>query len=67
MVSQKHSKQLRMGSWLLRLQSIDMKTKMKNKGQQTIIKNNRKIKEMENITSTMDYCPRNGYMGDTDP
>ena len=56
-----------MGFWLLRLLSIDMKTKMKNKGQQTIIKNNRKIKEMENITSTMDHCPRNGYMGDTDP
>ena len=31
------------------------------------IKNNRKIKTMRNITPTMDYYPRNGYMRDTDP
>ena len=31
------------------------------------MKNNRKVKGMENITPIMDHYPRNGQMGDTDP
>ena len=34
--------------------------------QQTIIKNNRKVKVMGNITPTIDHYARNGQMGDTD-
>ena len=68
MINQKESKQVRMDSWLFKLLSRDMKTKTKTKiNQQTIIKNNRKIKAMGNITPTMDHYPRNGQMGDTDP
>ena len=45
MISQKDRKQVSMDSWLLKLLSSDMKTKKKTKiNQQTIIKNNRKIK-----------------------
>ena len=43
MISQKDSKQVSMDSWLLKLLSRDMKTKTKI-NQQTIIKNNRKIR-----------------------
>ena len=39
MINGKESKSVRMGSWLLQLLSKDMKTKSKNKDQQT---NNRK-------------------------
>ena len=67
MICQKESKQVSMDSWLLKLLSRDMKTKTKKKiNQQTIIRNNRKIKNhrkvkaMGKITPTMDYCPRNG-------
>ena len=67
MINQKESKQVRIDSWLLKLLSRDMKTKMKNKDQPTISKNNRKIKAMGSITPTMDHCPRNGQMGDIDP
>ena len=35
MINQKQSKQVRMGSWLLKLLSKDMKTKIKNEGQPT--------------------------------
>ena len=62
-----------MYSWLLKLQSKDMKTKIKNKDKPTIIKNNRKnknhrkVKAMRNITPTMDHYLRNGQMRDTDP
>ena len=35
MISQKDSKQVSMDSWLLKLLSRDMKTKTKNKDQQT--------------------------------
>ena len=34
MINQKESKQVRMGSWLLKLLSRDMKTKTKNNDQQ---------------------------------
>ena len=50
-----------------------MKTKIKNKDQPTIIKNNRKnknsreVKGMRNITPTLDHYLRNGQMKDTDP
>ena len=50
-----------------------MKTKIKNKDQPTIIKNNRKnknsreVKGMRNITPTLDHYLRNGQMRDTDP
>ena len=46
MINQKKSERVRMGSWLLKLLPLDMKTKIKkNKDQQkTILKNNRKIK-----------------------
>ena len=45
MINQKKGKRVRMGSWLLKLLPLDMKTKIKNKDQQkTILKNNRKIK-----------------------
>ena len=68
MISQKDSKQVSMDSWLLKLLSRDMKTKTKNKDQQTNnhkkktrkIKNNRKVKVMGKITPTMDHYPRNG-------
>ena len=62
MISQKDSKQVSMDSWLLTLLSRDMKTKTKNKDQPTSnkIKNNRKVKAMGKITSTMDHYPRNG-------
>ena len=46
MISQKESKQVSMDSWLLKLLSRDVKTKAKN-NQQTIIKNNRKIKKQK--------------------
>ena len=39
MISQKDSKQFSMSSWLLKLMSRDMKTKIKNKDQPT---NNKK-------------------------
>ena len=52
MISQKENKQVSMDSWLLKLQ----KTKI---NQQTIIKNNRKVKAMGKITPTMDHYPRN--------
>ena len=67
MINQKESKQVRIDSWLLKLLSRDMKTKMKNKDQPTISKNNRKIKAMGSIAPTMDHYPRNGQMGDIDP
>ena len=35
MIYQKESKKVRMGSWLLKLLSKDMKTKAKNKNQPT--------------------------------
>ena len=35
MINQKESKQVRMDSWLLKVLSRDMKTKAKNKEQQT--------------------------------
>ena len=64
--SEKKSKQGSMDSWLLKLLSRDMKAKTKNKDQptnnnrnNTKVKNNRKVKEMGNITPTMDHCPRN--------
>ena len=53
-----------MDYWLLKLLSKDMKTKTKNKDQPTKnIKNNRKVKPLENITPTVNHYPRNG---DTD-
>ena len=64
MTNQKESKQVRMDSWLFKLLLRHMKTKKIN--QKTIlksnrkIKNNRKIKAMENITPTMDHYIRNG-------
>ena len=68
MINQKESKQVRIDSWLLKRLLRDMKSKTENKiNQQTIIKNNRKIKAKGNITPTMDHYPRNGQMGDTDP
>ena len=60
MINQREGKNVRMGFWLLKLPSRDMKTKTQNKDQlKTIIKNNRKIKAMGNI-APMDQCPRNG-------
>ena len=35
MINQKESEKVRMGSWLLKLLSRDMKTKTENKNQQT--------------------------------
>ena len=59
MISQKESKQARMGSWLLKLMLRDMETRMKTKiYQETIIKKYRKIKEKGNITPTMDHSIR---------
>ena len=67
MISQKDSKQVSMDSWLLKLLSRDMKIKTKNKDQPTNNhkikqkkKNNRKVKAMGKITTTMDHYPRNG-------
>ena len=46
MINQKESKHVRMDSWSLKLLSSDMKQKQKTKiSQQTIVKNNRKIKK----------------------
>ena len=39
MINQKESKQTRMGSWLLKLMSRDMKTKKNKINQQIIIRN----------------------------
>ena len=58
MINQKESKQVRMDSWLLKLLRHENKKKKIN--QQIIIKNNRKLKAMRNITPTMDQYPRNG-------
>ena len=59
MINQKESKQVSMDSWLLKLLSRDMKTRQKTKiNQQTIIRNNRKVKAMGTITPTMDHYPR---------
>ena len=77
MINPKESRQFRIDSWLLKLLSRDMKTKTKIQkkskvNQQRIIKkprklkNNKKVRTMRNI-NTMDYYPRNGQMGDTDP
>ena len=59
MINQRESKQVSMDSWLLKLLSRGMKTKTKI-NQQTVIKNNRKVKAMGNETPTMDHYPRNG-------
>ena len=53
MINQKESKQVSMDTWLLELLLRNMKKKL-------IIKNNRKVKAMGNMSPTMDYCPRNG-------
>ena len=60
MINQKESKQVSMDTWLLKLLLRNMKKKL-------IIKNNRKVKAMGNMSPTMDYYPRNGQMGDTEP
>ena len=67
MINSKERKQVRMDSWLLKLLSRDMKTKIKSKDQSTKNhkKNNRKTKynqkkAMVKITPTMDDYPRNG-------
>ena len=69
MISQKESKQVKMGSWMVRLLTRDMKTKTKSKEQPTSnhkknrkIKNNRKIKPMENITPATDHYSRERQM-----
>ena len=51
------------GCWLYKLLSRDMKTKKTKTNQQIIIKNNRKIKAMGNITR----IPERGLLRDTDP
>ena len=60
MINQKESKQVSMDTWLLKLLLRNMKKKL-------IIKNNTKVKAMGNMSPTMDYYPRNGQMGDTEP
>ena len=50
-----------MGSWLLKILSEDMKTKIENKNKQTKINTN--LKAMGN----MDHYPKNGQMEDTNP
>ena len=63
MINQKESKQVRMGSWLLKLLSRDMKTKTKTMINKTNIKHNRKIRAIGNVTFTVpeisDHCPKN--------
>ena len=64
MINQKESKQVTMGSWLLKILSRDMKTKTKTMiNKETNIKHNRKIKAIGNVTLTVpetsDHCPRN--------
>ena len=60
-----------MDSWFLKLLPRDINQQTTN--QQTVlknhrkIKNNRKVKAMGNISSTMGHYPKNGWMGDTDP
>ena len=61
MINQRESKNVRMGSWLLKLLPRDMKTNTQNNDQtRNNYKNNRKINAMGNIISTMDHYPRNG-------
>ena len=62
MISQKDSKQVSMDSWLLKLLSRNMKTKIKNKDQPTNNhkEKNTKVKATGKITPTMDHYPRNG-------
>ena len=48
MINSKERKQVRMDSWLLKLLSRDMKTKIKSKDQST--KNHKKTTEKQNIT-----------------
>ena len=65
MISLEESKKVikvRMGSWLLKLLSRGMKTKI---NKQAIRKATTKIKRLENTTPIMGYYPRNGQMGDT--
>ena len=60
MISQKESKQVSMDSWLLKLLSRDMKKQNKQKtkiNQQTIIKNNRKVKAMRKIRYFKFFIP----------
>ena len=66
MINQKESKQVRIGSSLLKLLSADTRIKKKTIfNYQTIIENNakikynRKIKDMGNATTIMDHYPRN--------
>ena len=66
MINQKDSKQVKMGSWFLKLLSRDMKTKTKYKTNKKSLKK-QEIKAMQNITTIMDYCPINGQMVDADP
>ena len=58
-----------MGSWLFKPLPRDMETKHKTKiDQQTVIKNNKEIKTMDQYPSNGQMGdPRNRQMGDTDP
>ena len=61
MLVQIECKEVGMGSWLLNLLSGDIKPKLKKTkiNQQTMIKNNKKVKEMGNIARSMGHYPRN--------
>ena len=59
MISQKESKHVSMNSWLLKLLSREIKTKTKI-NQQTIMKNNTKIKKQQKSKSNGKY---NTYHG----
>ena len=48
-------------------QNIANLHKNKNNQPKTNVKNNRKLKEMINITPTMDHYPKNGQIRDTHP
>ena len=64
MTNQKDTKQVRMDSWLLKLLSRDKKIRKTKMNQQTIIKNNKKlknnkIKAIRYIAPNMDHYPSN--------
>ena len=66
MTNQKDTKQVRMDSWLLKLLSRDKKIRKTKMNQQTITKNNKKlknnkikIKAIRYIAPNMDHYPSN--------